>query len=205
MPRRRWLSPENTLSVKRVCMATVDWAELERQWLEVVALACSEVRSKSPKEEIYAGAFWLLYGDYKSIHVPAFALNSEAHTTLTEEDGQVIDVRWDPPEWKCCVVDEAIEHMRPLYQQLTELDISSEDFEVLWASHSAMLARVCRTTTICARERSGRFANIEMPPKFLVGIIDWAQGDDLPSLLRLSLSEEVLGEHETLLLEARRT
>lgn len=186
-------------------MVAVDWAELEREWLEVIALACSEVRSKSPQEELYAGAFWLLYGDYRSILVPAFALNSEAHSTLTRADGQAIDVRWDPPEWKWCVVDEAVEHMRPLYQQLAELDISSEDFEVLWDSHASMLAKVCRTTTACARARSGKFSNIDMPPRFLVGIIDWAQGGALPNLLRLSLSEEVLGEHETLLLEARRT
>ncbi|MET1078742.1 MAG: DUF4303 domain-containing protein [Pseudomonas sp.] len=186
-------------------MVAVNWVEFEREWIDAIALACSEIRNESPQEELYAGAFWLLYGDYKSLLVPAFALNCEAHATLTEESGQAIDVRWDPSEWKWSSVDQAVEYMRPLYKQFIDLDISAEDFEQLWESHAAMLAKVCRTTTSCARARSGKFSNIELPSKFLVGIIDWAQGDDLPKLLRLSLSEEVLVEHDTLLLEALRT
>lgn len=185
-------------------MVAVNWSEFEREWLEVIALACSEIQRNFPQEELYAGAFWLLHGDYTSLLVPAFALNSETHATLTVERGQEIDVRWDPPDWKWSVVDEAVERMRPLYEQFLQLDVSSAEFDELWESHTAMLARVCRSTTACARARSGKYADTSISPRFLVGIIDWAQGEDVPKLLRLSLSEEVLGENGALLLEAQR-
>lgn len=185
-------------------MVTVYWAEFEQAGIDAIALAIAKVQGNFPREELYAGAFWLLYGDYNSLHVPAFGLNGEAHATMTDKSGRVIDIRWHPPDWKWCVVDEAVERMRPLYRPFLDLDISPEDFEELWESHAAMLARVCRMTTDFARTWSGMFADLSLPSGFLVGIIDWAQGDELPELLRLSLSEEVLAKHDELRLEAQR-
>lgn len=112
--------------------------------------------------------------------------------------------RSDPPVWKRNVLDSAVVRMRPLYKQLLELDISAAEFEELWESHSAMLASVCRRTTDRVRAKTGIFADLCLPPGFLVRILDCAQGDDTPKLLRLNLSQEKIGEHGVLHLEASR-
>ena len=69
----------------------VDWQEIQDAWFEAVLTAVSSTATANPGAQFYAGAFWLLYGDYSTIHVPVFGLNSETSDT---------GIRWHPPDWE---------------------------------------------------------------------------------------------------------
>jgi hypothetical protein len=100
----------------------VDWNVIEGAWLQSVTDAIVATAAAHRDERFYAGAFFMLYGDYKSILLPAFGLNAESSSG---------DVRWHPPDWRWSVIDEAHEHVRPLYKPLEQLDVDKGAFEQL--------------------------------------------------------------------------
>jgi hypothetical protein len=67
----------------------LDWAHLEQVWFEAAVDAIVTTAASNPAERLYAGAFWLLYGDYSSLQSPAFGLNSEQ-----SDPGALTPRRW---------------------------------------------------------------------------------------------------------------
>jgi hypothetical protein len=51
---------------------SVDWEEIESAWFQSAAEAIVATANQNPSERFYAGAFFMLYGNYSSILVPAF-------------------------------------------------------------------------------------------------------------------------------------
>jgi hypothetical protein len=174
-------------------MSIRDWTDIEQAWKRSVTQAICEIAASYPNEEIYAGAFWLLYGDYSCLHAPIFGLNAESHAVASADaDGTLIGLRWHPPDWRWAVMDPVVEAMKPLYKPFLKLDVSDAEFEELWEGHERMLARVCIELTEAVRQRRLGFEGATLPERFFVGIIDGAQGDDYERLLRLSVAEESL-------------
>lgn len=161
----------------------LDWDAIERAWREAVLDAIRATAASNPTERIYAGAFWLLHGDYTSLLVPAFGLNAES------SDPQF---RWHPPDWRWSVIDEAIHRVAPLYEPLQALEVDGQTFESLCEQHINVLARVSRQVT--ALVRSGHVAPgaAAFSPSFFVGIIDFAQGEAAVDYLKRSVDEETI-------------
>lgn len=160
---------------------TFDWKGVEDAWIGAATDALVTLVTSHPDERIYVGAFWMLYGDYRSIQVPAFGANAESAAA-----GR----RWDPPEWELewSMGNDAHEHVRSLYEPLQDLEIEESAFEALWAEHIAMLGRVCRrvTAVIRAGDRAGAFTST-----FFVGILDPSQ-DEALAYLKQSAEEATL-------------
>ena len=162
---------------------TIDWNEFEHRWVEAVIEAISATVAVHPTERLYAGAFWLLYGDYSSLHVPAFGLNSESSDP---------EVRWHPPDWRWSSIDEVTERMRPLYVPLLTLHVGESAFESLWEQHIDMLSRVSRRVTESMRAGRAVPGAAVASPGFFIGIIDFGQGDDAVDYLRRSVDAETI-------------
>lgn len=174
-------------------MIIQDWTAIERAWKRSATQAIREIASTFPNEEIYAGAFWLLYGDYSCLRAPLFGLNAESHAVSSAEaEGTPFGLRWHPPDWRWSVIDSVFQAMESLYEPFSKLKISDSAFEELWEGHERMLARVCLELTEAARERRDGFECAVLPETFIVGIIDGSQGDDYERLLRLSIAEKSL-------------
>ena len=156
-----------------------DWNMLEDAWVRAATDALVGLATAHPDERIYAGAFWMLYGDYSSIQVPAFGANAESAA-----EGQ----RWAPPDWAWSMGNDAHEHVRTLSDPLQDLEIDEGAFEALWAEHIAMLGRVCRRVTSAMRagDHAGAFTSA-----FFVGILDQSQ-DEALAYLKQSADEATL-------------
>jgi hypothetical protein len=161
------------------------WEQIEHAWSEAVCDSLSAIANAHPKERFYAGAFWLLYGDYTSLQCPVFGLNSEQTDP---------DIRWHPPDWRWSIVDQAHERVRPLYEGLLSLGGDERSFEILWEEHIDMLARVSRRVTELARSRKIPGLTSELSEGFFVGIIDFSQGEAAFDYLKRSVDEITLRE-----------
>lgn len=161
----------------------VDWQRIERTWFQAAADAIVATVEANPTERFYAGAFWLLYGDYTVIRPSVFGLNAE------DSDP---DIRWHPPDWRWAMIDAAHERVDPLYEPLTHLDGDEAAFEALWERHIDALAAVSRRLT--AFVRSGQIAapRAAFTPGFFVGIVDFSQGDEAIDYLKRSVDEETI-------------
>jgi hypothetical protein len=157
---------------------SVDWKEIEGGWFQSAADAIVATVASNPTERFYAGAFSPLYGDYSSILVPGFGLNSESWSR---------DVRWHPPDWHWSIIDEAHERVRPLYQALLALDVDGSTYEVLWERHIDLLAKVSHRLTELVRSREIAADPAAFSTGFFVGIIDFSQGDDAIGYLKRSV------------------
>jgi hypothetical protein len=179
--RRRLIG--NVRRLWRRQVVTIDWNEFECRWVEAVIKAIAITVAVHPTERLYAGAFWLLYGDCSSLHVPAFGLSCESSDP---------EVRWHPPDWRWSLIDEIAERMRPLYVPLLTLHVGESAFESLWEQHIDMLSRVSRRVTESVR--AGRVVSdtAVVFPGFFVGIIDFGQGDDAVDYLRRSVDAETI-------------
>jgi hypothetical protein len=162
---------------------TVDWDRLEHVWLQSVIDAISVTATENSAERFYAGAFWLLYGDHRTIQPPAFGMNS-----VNSEP----DIRWHPPDWRWSVIDTASERVAPLYRPLLELDVDDRTYEELWDEHINVLARVSRTVTDLVRSNQVEPGHIAFTSDFFVGVIDFAQGDAAVEYLKRSVDEQTL-------------
>ncbi len=162
---------------------SVDWKEVESAWVKAAVDAISSTATKHPREQFYAGAFWLLHGDYSSIRVPAFGLNSRSSAD---------DVRWHPPDWKWSLIDAVHERLEPLYAPLLELDASPEIFENLWEQNIDALAAAARRVTDRTHAGGLPVPDKTFTPHFFVGIIDFAHGDSAEDYLRRSVDSERL-------------
>jgi hypothetical protein len=147
------------------------------------SLAIKTTATANPDEQFYAGAFWLLYGDNSSIHVPAFGLNSETSDP---------DLRWHPPDWRWSLIDEAHERVKPLYSPLLHLDVSPETFDVLWEKHIDVLAGASRRATDQVRTGTLSVPDNTFTRHFFVGIIDFGQGDAGDEYLARSVKHGLL-------------
>jgi hypothetical protein len=161
----------------------VDWADVEQTWFEAAVDAIVTTSASNPAERLYAGAFWLLYGDYTSLLAPAFGLNSES---------SVPEVRWHPPDWRWATIDRAHQRLQPLYQPLQHLQVEKQHYETLWQQHIDALARAPRRVTELARSNQLQVGNMELSPRFFVGIIDFSHGDAAWDYLRRSVDEETI-------------
>lgn len=157
----------------------VEWAEFERTWFDSGTEAIRSTAASNPSERFYAGAFWLLYGDQSSLLIPAFGLNSE------DSDPSI---RWHPPDWRWSTLDGALERVRPLYEPLRAFEVDEATYELLWAQHVDMLARVSRRLTALVRsQHSSAFSR-----GFFVGIIDFSHGDAGIDYLKRSVDAETI-------------
>ncbi len=161
----------------------VDWGAIERAWLESVTRSIVATVRSNPGECLYAGAFWLLYGDYASIHAPAFSLSPESSDP---------DLRWHPPDWRWSNLDAPDHALRALYAPLLTLDVDEAVFDVLWEEHIGVLARVSHAATRLVRTGEVLAEPSAFAQSFFVGIIDFAQGDVAFEYLRRSVDEELL-------------
>lgn len=161
----------------------VDWEAIETAWLELVTRSIVTTVRTDPGECLYAGAFWLLYGDYASIRAPAFSLGPETSGA---------DVRWHPPDWRWSNLGASDQALRSLYAPMLKLDVDAAKFDVLWEEHISVLARVCRTATRLLRAGEMVAEPSAFAPSFFVGIIDFAQGNAALEYLRRSVDEELL-------------
>jgi hypothetical protein len=161
----------------------VDWGKLECAWLQSVTDAVVSTARSNPTERFYAGAFWLLYGDYSSILAPAFGMNSENSDR---------EVRWHPPDWRWSIIDSAHERVRPLYEPLKALQVDVVTFDSLWNEHIDVLARVSRRITDAVRSRTINVDPAAFSDDFFVGIIDFSQGDEAIDYLKRSVDESTI-------------
>ena len=161
----------------------VDWEKIEGAWFQSAADAIVATATSNPTERFYAGAFSALYGDYSSILVPGFGLNSE---------NSARDVRWHPPDWRWSIIDEAHERVRPLYQPLLALDVDDSTFDALWERHIDVLATVSHRLTKLVRSHEIAVDPSAFSPEFFVGIIDFSQGDEAIDYLRRSVDEATI-------------
>lgn len=159
------------------------WTQIEHAWFEAVCSSIVVTANAHPQERFYAGAFWLLHGDYRSLLCPVFGLNSEQ-----TDPG----IRWHPPDWRWSIVDQAHERVRPLYDGLLRLDGDAKRFETLWDEHVDMLSRVSRRVTALARSQKIPGLSVSLSDGFFVGIIDFSQGDAAFDYLRRSVDEITL-------------
>jgi hypothetical protein len=163
----------------------VDWIEIERTWFEAVVDAIVATSAVNPTEHFYVGAFWLVYGDYSSLRVPVFGLNSESHSDP--------DVRWHPPEWRWSIIDLAHERVEPLYRPMLTLDGDEPTYEALWDKQIEVLARISRRVTRLARSHQLVVEPSALTPGFFLAILDHAQGREaVLDHLRCSVDEESL-------------
>ncbi len=162
---------------------TVDWKKLEEAWCEAIMEAFDAIASAHPSEQIYVGAFWLLYGDYSSILPPAFGLNSE---------GGDPEVRWHPPDFRWSPIDEVHHRVQSLYAPLASLSVSEEVFDGLWEEHVGMLASVSRRVTALVRDGSMKIPQMNVTPDFFVGIIDFDRDEEAFDDLRRSVDGPTL-------------
>ncbi len=160
----------------------VDWSNLQRTWVDAITEAIVVTAAAHPARSLYAGAFWLLYGDHSSILPPAFALNF---------DGADRSSRWHPPDWQFPSVELVEARMRASYAPLTGLDGDVGTFDVLWERHIDVLASVCREVTAQVRAGALPVAGSSFTSGFFVGIVDFHQdrGDDY---LKLSVDARAL-------------
>ncbi len=157
--------------------------QIERLRYEAVADAIVATAASNPTERFYAGAFWLLHGDYSSLHAPVFGLNSESSDPA---------IRWHPPDWRWSIVDEAHERVQPLYRPLRALQVDEPTYQALWDQHIEVLARTSRRVTRAVRSNQLAVDSSAFTPGFFVGIVDFAQGDDAVDYLRRSVDEETI-------------
>ncbi len=172
----------------------MNWKALEDAWVVAAVGAIERVADAHREERLYAACFWLFYGDYATIGIPAFAINTEAH--LLEQDEQTSYAnRWIPPSWRWDAVDGVTESVRPAYAALSKVD--EEEFESLFAAHFATIARVCRRVT--AEADDGRLKGAGLPRDFLTVILHDRDGPAFcESLVRASVHGDVLKEHPDL-------
>jgi hypothetical protein len=137
----------------------------------------------NPSEQFYAGAFWLLFGDYSSLHAPVFGLNCENSDP---------HIRWHPPDWRWTLIDPTHERVLPLYQPLEVLEVDEPTFELLWEQHIDMLARVSRRVTQVVRWNQLAAPSSAFTPGFFVGIIDFSHGGQAVDYLERSVDEETI-------------
>ena len=161
------------------------WTQLELGWFEAVCDSLAMVVNAHPEERFYAGAFWLLHGNGTSLLCPVFGVNSE-ETDLT--------IRWNPPDWRWSIIDQAHERVRPLYVGLSDLDGDKRCFDTHWEEHIDMLSRVCRRVTAVARSHEIAALPSGLCDRFFVGIIDFSHGDAAFDYLRRSVDEITLRE-----------
>lgn len=90
----------------------VDWAAFEAAWLDAVLATIRDATQASPTERFYAGAFWLLYGDYTKIGSAAFGLGSEPAD---------LHAKWHPPDWRLSLLaqDDGEENLRRSVEEET--------------------------------------------------------------------------------------
>lgn len=161
----------------------VDWDEIEQEWSDAATEAIVSTTTSNPAERFYAGAFWMLYGDRSSLHVPVFGLNSESSPA---------DIRWHPPDWRWSIIDAAHERVRPLYEPLLTLRVDEATFDALWDRHVDMLAGVSRRLTHAVRSGTLNVDPASFSDHFFVGIIDFSQGDEAIDYLRRSADEKTI-------------
>jgi hypothetical protein len=162
----------------------LDWKDFEKTWIDAIVEGIGATASAHPHEQFYAGAIWLLYGDYSSIHSPAFGLNAESTNK---------DIRWHPPDWRWSPIELVLKRVQRLYTPLAALNLSDDAFEVLWDRHIQALASVSRQATTLVRAGKVPVPSASFNSTFFVGIVDFSQ-DDADELLQLSVDEQILAD-----------
>jgi hypothetical protein len=161
----------------------VDWLNLERAWIGSITDAIIATAEANPEKPLYAGAFWLLYGDHSSLLIPAFGLNSESSDP---------ESRWHPPDWRWSVVDSALEPLHALDQPFRSLDLDEAMFRVLWDQHIGMLAAVSHSITNLVGSSQLALNRGSLSPSFFVGILDFSHGDAGIDFLRRSVDARTI-------------
>lgn len=174
---------KRSLSYNHYTLVTIDWNTIEDTWFSAATDAIVVTVASHPNDRLYAGAFWLLYGDYSSILAPAFGLNAE------DSDPSV---KWHPPDWKWSLIDQVHEQVESLYQPLLELNADESTYEGLWERHIDVLAAVSKRLTAFVAEGQIAAPSSAFAPNFFVGIIDFGQGDRGAEYLRRSVDEHRL-------------
>lgn len=163
--------------------SAIDWDAIESAWEHAILAAIHSVAAAHPAEVLYAGAFWMLYGDYTSILPPAFGLNAESAGAGT---------RWHPADWLWPVVDEVASAVAEHYMPLANLAIPADSFDAVWQRHIDLLSRVSRKVTAAVQAREVGLPSSALAANFFVGIIDFAQGEDAVSYLVQSVGDRTI-------------
>jgi hypothetical protein len=161
----------------------IEWDQIEKAWVNAITRAIVSITTKNPDECFYAGAFWLLYGDYSSILVPVFGMNSENTDP---------SIRWHPPNWRWDIINDAVDEVKPLYEPLLEIDVDDKTFEAMWNQHISMLASASKNITSLVRSNKLDINISATTPNFFVGIIDFSYGDEATDYLNRSVDEETI-------------
>jgi len=165
----------------------VDWRNFEQQWFAQASRALSALAAANPEERLYGAAFHLFYSDGAKVLAPAFAANVESAVRV-EAWGST---RYEPPEWKWDVIDEASAAMASQYEALTAEFVGHQDrSDAILNDHDHAIARVCRALTSAGRKGDIHRA---LPADFVAVIIEGQRREDeMRALVRASVDPQVL-------------